>query len=138
MFLFITHFGFHWTNLSGQPQPPSLGITNPTYLHTNMPNYLFTSHPSLSYQLLPFPPFFPLFAQAHKRCLWREFKLIEKYKELCSSHLLPFSPFFPPFFLFYTSCWCKGLSFLWQPLWLLYSFFYYHMEFFYYRWRLES
>lgn len=75
MFLFITHFGFHWMNLSGQPQPPSLGITNPTYLHTNMPNYFFTSHPS------------------------------------------------PPFFFFNTSCWCKGLSCLWQPLWLLYSFF---------------
>jgi hypothetical protein len=43
--------------------------------------------------------------------------LLKKYKELCSSHLLRFSLFF----LFYTSCWCKGLSCLWQPLWLLYS-----------------
>lgn len=112
MLLFITHFGFHWMNLSGQPQPPSLGITNPTYLHTNMPNYLFTSHVSLSYHLLPFPPFFLLFVQAHKRSLWREFKLVEKIQGILFLSSPSFFSFFPSFFPFLYILLIQGVKLL--------------------------
>ncbi len=128
MFLFIIHFGFHWMNLSGQPQPPSLGITNPTYLHTNMPNYLFTSHPSLPYHLLSFHPFFPLFVQAHKRSLWREFKLVEKIQgTLFLSSPSLFSPF-PSFFSFLYILLMQGIKLLVATFVVIAFFFYYLME----------
>ncbi len=75
-----------------------------------------------------FPPFFPLFAQAHKRSLWREFKLVEKIQGTLSLSPPSFFSFFPSFFSFLYILLMQGVKLLVGTFVVIVFFFYYHTE----------